>query len=819
MIFSVPGNPVILIVDDEPLNIEVLAALLSQDYRIKVATYGKMALDIAIREPQPDLILLDIMMPGMNGFDVCRALKANPKTKDIPVIFVTAAGAESESAGFDLGAVDYITKPINRLVTKLRVKAHIELAQSRKSISENLSFLSNMIENAPLSVSVLSANHQWLLLNKVALALKECQNLEQANQQNPFLFIDEAERDNFISICQSVFAGNSQELQIHFIGMQGTRRCLEIRLSPIYDAHGKIIALLSLGVDITESQKVQTRLRLLAKVFESSQEGIVIADLNGDIIDINPAFKRITGYSRAEVLGSQLALQHFGVQNEGLHDSMWQAVNEAGQWQGEIINRKKNGDLFSEWLSVTLIKDQDGKPEHYLGVFSGITLIKKHEKDLKKMAHYDVLTGLPNRLSLDEEMQQVIAMSDQERNSIAICYFDLDGFKSVNDNFGVKTGDAVLIEWAKRISHGIRRTDTVFRVGGDEFVILFCGIDTKSECTALLEKLLESVSHKMAVDKVTRQVTASVGVTLYPNDNDNPDMLLRHAYQAMCTAKIAGKNSYHFFDVDEDQRMRHLNSEQRRIRQALTRGEFELFYQPKINFHDHSVMGAEALIRWRHPERGVLSPAEFLPHIYQTDLEINVGEWVIATALAQQSQWYQQGVNIELSINISGSHLLTPDFAAHLQKELAQYPDLPTGTLQIEILETAALEDFSAAIKSMQSCQQLGVNFALDDFGTGYSSLTYLWKLPASTLKIDQGFVFNMLTDDASHAIVVAVMALAKSFSRKVVAEGVETAEQYAALAEMGCHAAQGYLIAKPMPANDFYAWYQAKAIVYNTRL
>jgi len=815
MIFSEQGKPIVLVVDDEPINIQVLAGLLSSDYQIKVATHGEMALHIARQEPQPDLILLDIMMPDMNGFEVCKALKADPSTHAIPVIFITAAGPESESTGFDLGAVDYISKPINRQVTKLRVKAHIDLVCSQKTISENLGFLNNMIENAPLAISVLSKDYQWLLLNKISLALRHCQDIDQANQGDTFDFIDANERENYRHINQQVLEGHKQELQVHTVDKQGGRRSFDVRLSPLYDSHEQVIAVLALAADITERQQAQTRLRLLAKVFENSQEGIVIADLNGHIIDVNYSFKYITGYSRLDVLGKHLAKQSFGVEDETAHSDIWRTINQTGQWQGQVVNRKKNGELLSEWLSVTLIKDEHDKPEHYLAVFSGIKLLKKHERDLNKIAHYDVLTGLPNRSSLDEKMKQAIEQSDCGKSSLAICYFDLDGFKRINDNFGAETGDKVLIEWAQCLSHAVRKTDTVFRVGGDEFVILFCGVDNQQQCRVLLEKLLKSITNKITVNDTFYPITASIGVTLYPNDNDNPDMLLRHAHQAMCSAKISGKNRYYFFDVDEEQRLRHLNSEQKRIHQALKNGELELFYQPKINFHDQTVMGAEALIRWRHPERGVLSPVKFLPQIDHTPLEINVGEWVIATALAQQQVWHQQGLHLELSINISASHLQTVDFVSYLKQELNKYPELPADSLQIEILETAALDDFSVAIKTMQACQQLGVGFALDDFGTGYSSLAYLCKLPVNTIKIDQSFVFNMLTDEASHAVIVGIMALAKSFSREVVAEGIETAEQYAALAEMACHIAQGYLIAKPMPADEFYPWYQARSDIH----
>ena len=807
MIFSVSTKPVVLIVDDEPINIEVLAALLNSDYLIKVATDGNTAIDIARRDPQPDLILLDIMMPDLDGFEVCKQLKDKPETKDIPVIFVTAAGSQSESTGFDLGAVDYITKPINRLVTQLRVKAHIELVRSRKNIKETLGFLTSMIENAPLAVSILSPDHQWLLLNKVSLELQECQNLHQANQQDPSDFIDEQEQDSYRLATQIALTGINQQLQVHAVGIKGKRRLLEIRLTPLFDAHGKVIAVLSLGVDITENQQVQTRLRLLAKVFENSVEGIVIADLQGRILDVNPGFKKITGYSCLDVLDNKMGLQNFKVQ--GSDTSMWQSLNGNDQWQGEIVNYKKNGDKMLEWLSVTLINDEQGKPEHYLGVFSSMTLLEKHQKDLTQVANYDALTGLPNRLLFDEKLKQVISECDSQKSSLAICYFDLDGFKLINDTLGSTAGDAVLIECAQRISRVLGEMDMVARVGGDEFVLLFRGIHTIREYSVRLKQVLESIAKDININDNSCRITASVGVTLYPHDNDEPDMLLRHAHQAMCAAKVSGKNRYQFFDVDEDRRMRSMNSELQRIRQGIEQSEFELFYQPKINFNNDTVIGAEALIRWRHPERGLLSPAHFLPQIEQTDLEIILGEWVIAAALAQQGLWYKLGLTLELSINMSANHLQQPGFIVNFQQQLDQYPEFSNGAIQIEILETTALEHLDSAIKTIEAGHNLGVNFALDDFGTGYSSLAYLCKLPAGTIKIDQSFVRDMLIDEASYGMVVGIISLAKTFSREIVAEGVETAQQYTALAIMGCDIAQGYFIAKPMPANEFYTWIQ----------
>ncbi|MDZ4201186.1 MAG: EAL domain-containing protein [Gallionella sp.] len=433
--------------------------------------------------------------------------------------------------------------------------------------------------------------------------------------------------------------------------------------------------------------------------------------------------------------------------------------------------------------------------------------VSERTVQLEQMAHYDMLTGLPNRALLADRMGQALAQCRRDHKRLAVCYIDLDGFKPVNDTAGHDVGDKVLIEITARLKQMLRGGDTVARIGGDEFVLLLMGQNTHAECQGTLERLLTAMSSPITVGERSFTLSASIGVTFYPDDDVDADTLLRHADHTMYIAKQSGKNCYHFFDPENDQRTRSYQTALVLIRHGLNHGEFELFYQPKVDMKSKRLVGAEALIRWRHPERGLLAPAEFLHIVEGTEVEVEMGEWVIATALQQLKAWHEQGVHLELSVNISAHHLQSPRFVERLKEMLLAHPELPHGSLQIEVLETTALQDVAKIAKVIETCHQVGVGFALDDFGTGYSSLSYLSNLPVDTLKIDQSFVRDMMDDKGDHAIVQGVIALAKAFERRTVAEGVETDQHYQALLDVNCEIAQGYGIGRPMPADEFDAW------------
>ncbi len=560
--------------------------------------------------------------------------------------------------------------------------------------------------------------------------------------------------------------------------------------------------------DITQRKLTEQQLQLAASVYANTHDGIIITDKDATIVDVNSAFTRITGFSRAEVLGKKPNVLRSGHQDAAFYEAMWQQLLTHGHWSGEIWNCKKDGTLYPEWLNISCVRNSDHEITHYIGAFADISLLKHHEQQLKRMAYYDPLTGIPNRVLLSDRMHQAIAHCLRHSCQFAVCYLDLDAFKPINDQFGHDLGDVLLVEIAQQIKAVLRESDTIARLGGDEFVLLLLDIAKTEECLVMIQRILTTINQPLILQEHHMQISASIGITIFPLDQADPDTLLRHADQAMYQAKQAGKNRFHLYDSALDQQLQSRQTLLDRIALGLEQCEFLLYYQPKVDMCSGKVIGAEALIRWQHPEKGILAPAYFLPIIEHSPLEIKVGEWVIETALRQLEQWRLAGINLEVSVNIHGKHLQQHDFVENLKQSLLRYPKLPLGCLQIEVLETAALEDFALVSHVINACCELGVSFALDDFGTGYSSLTYLRHLPAATIKIDQTFVRDILEDEGDQAIVQSIIALASTFKRQTVAEGVETDEHFRVLKVLGCQFAQGYGIARPMPAEAFPQWY-----------
>ena len=443
-----------------------------------------------------------------------------------------------------------------------------------------------------------------------------------------------------------------------------------------------------------------------------------------------------------------------------------------------------------------------------LVIFNDLSEHHSHAQELDRLAHYDTLTGVANRALLGDRLHQAIAQTQRSSELLAVCYLDLDGFKPINDHYGHEAGDQMLVEIAKRLGHCLRGSDTLGRLGGDEFVILLLGLERIEECEAALQRILEAIKQPVCLAGNTVSVSASIGVSLYPLDHADPDTLLRHADQAMYEAKHAGKNRYHLFDSANDREARQHRDFVERIQLALERDELLLHYQPKVDMRQGRVIGIEALVRWQHPERGLLPPGAFLPSIENCEAIVALGDWVIGEALRQSVAWRAAGLAIPVSVNIAARHLQQADFVSRLKAHLAAHAELPTSAcLELEVLETTALEDMGHISGVISACRELGVRFALDDFGTGYSSLSYLRRLPADTLKIDQSFVRDMLDDPEDRAIVEGIIRLAQTFGRTVIAEGVESVAVGQMLLALGCTQAQGYGIARPMPAEQVLPW------------
>ncbi|MCP3870556.1 MAG: EAL domain-containing protein [Gammaproteobacteria bacterium] len=559
--------------------------------------------------------------------------------------------------------------------------------------------------------------------------------------------------------------------------------------------------------DITEQKQAEARLQLAASVFTHAREGIMITDATGTIIEVNNTFSVITGYSREDAVGQNPRILQSGRHTQDFYAAMWQSLVEKSHWYGEVWNCRKNGEIFVEMLNISAVQDAASETKNYVALFTDITAMKEHQQQLEHIAHYDVLTGLPNRVLLADRLQQAMNQSERREQSLAVAYLDLDGFKAVNDTHGHKVGDELLIALSQRMNEALREGDTLARISGDEFVAVLVDMEKTIDYEPVLTRLLKGAADPVTVGNATLQVSASIGVTLYPQDGGDADQLMRHADQAMYVVKQAGKDRYHLFDVHQDAATKTQRESLDAIHSALDHQEFVLYYQPKVNMKNGEVIGSEALIRWQHPERGLVPPGDFLPIIENHPVSVELGEWVIDTALAQMTKWHTAGLDIPISVNVGARQLQEHGFVPRLSAALARYPDVKPGWLELEILETSALEDIAEVSSIMHACREIGVSFALDDFGTGYSSLTYLKRLPADLLKIDQSFVSGMLDDPDDRAIVTGVIGLAVAFKREVIAEGVETIAHGTQLLPMGCILAQGYGIARPMPAAEMPAW------------
>jgi diguanylate cyclase (GGDEF)-like protein/PAS domain S-box-containing protein len=563
--------------------------------------------------------------------------------------------------------------------------------------------------------------------------------------------------------------------------------------------------------DVTQQLQSDKRLQLLATVFSHAREGIVITNAQGEIVEVNDTFTEITGYTREDAVGQKPHnLLASSRNSESFYAQRAAALESKGYWIGEVWSRRKNGEVFAEILTISAVKDADGTVQNYVALFTDITQQKEHQRQLEHIAHYDTLTGLPNRVLLADRLQTAMANCQRQAASLAVAFLDLDGFKSVNDRYGHRTGDEFLVVLSQRMKEALRDEDTLSRIGGDEFVVVMSNLHGPQDYEPVLQRLLQAAANPVVIGHLSLQVSTSIGVTLYPQDGSDADVLLRHADQAMYVAKQSGKDRFHLFDVAKDTAVKTERETLEHMEKALENDEFVLYYQPKVNLTTGVVVGAEALIRWRHPERGLLQPAEFLPIIENQPVSLKLGEWVLTTALAQAAQWAAQGLPMPVSVNISAIQMQDAGFVRFVRASLARHPQLAAGCLELEILETTALEDMAKVSQTMRACQQMGVRFTLDDFGTGYSSLTYLKRLPAESLKIDRSFVHNMLSDRDDLAIVQGVIGLANTFKREVVAEGVETQAHGAMLLSLGCPLVQGDGLARPMPGTAFPAWAQA---------
>lgn len=555
------------------------------------------------------------------------------------------------------------------------------------------------------------------------------------------------------------------------------------------------------------SQNLNSQLSLAAAVFDNALEGILVTDAERRIVTANRAVSRATGYSLEEIIGRNPRIFSSGRQGAEFYQRMWESLSSAGQWQGEIWNQRKNGEIYPEWLSIVAIRDDAGAVSNYLAIFTDVTERKKIEDELNRLAHYDALTGLPNRLLFLDRVNHALGSARRDGRQIALLFIDLDRFKAVNDNFGHAVGDQLLAEVARRLQESVRSGDTVARFSGDEFCIVMDYIADPEQAARLAQKLIRQLTEPVVLDNTGHLITASIGISLYPTDGDDADTLLRNADMAMYQVKQLGRSDYQFY-VNDLSISTHRNLKlEYDLRSAVGNDELLLHYQPKISLLDDSVVGLEALLRWRHPARGMVPPGEFIPLAEESGLILDISEWVIWEVCRQLREWKDAGMPVvRTAVNISGRQIVRPLFMHGIERAVAVHGVNP-DCIELELTESILMDNTELTIAKLQRLRSSRFHLSIDDFGTGYSSLAYIKRFDIDDIKIDRSFIRDITSDPNDAAIVKAIIAMAQKLNLSVVAEGVETEEQVHFLRECGCDQAQGFYWSKPLPADEAMAF------------
>ncbi|MDE2622540.1 MAG: EAL domain-containing protein [Betaproteobacteria bacterium] len=678
------------------------------------------------------------------------------------------------------------------------------VAQLRESESK----YRRLVENLPDTVYIYSSQRGGLFYSPQAETLLG-HSLEYLHD-HPFIWNASIHPDDRPAVEQVIHeAGQNRVFSVAYRlrDARGEWKWVLDRAVEIRSQDGESI-IEGIAKDITDLKNSEEQIRKLSQAVEQSPSSITITDLDGNIVYVNQAFLDKTGYAPEEVLGRNSRLLKSGKTPRSTYEDLWNHLLAGKSWQGEFINRKKSGEDYFVAVLISPIRDAEGHATGYLSIKNDITEKKRTEEQLSYLAHFDQLTGLPNRVLLQDHFNYALHMAERATEPMAIMFLDLDHFKDVNDTLGHSIGDRLLVEVAKRILEGLRAVDTVSRLGGDEFIFILPGCDANG-AAQVADKLLDTVAAPCWIGPHELVITPSIGIAMYPEDGKDMETLSQNADAAMYQAKQGGRNGYRFFtqtmQVHSARNLRLSND----LRQALARRQLAVHYQPQISLQDHRVVGVEALLRWQHPELGAISPAEFVPIAEDIGLIIPIGEWVLRTAAAQMKNWIERGFPaMKLAVNLSAVQFRHARLLESISDILSAV-GLPPSLLELELTEAVAMGDPATAVAVMEGLNERGIRLSIDDFGTGYSSLSYLKRFRISRLKIDQSFVRDVPDDPEDSMIVSTIINLARSLGMRTIAEGVETERQADFLKAQGCDEVQGYYYSKPLPVAELEAFLQ----------
>ncbi|MCM3270567.1 bifunctional diguanylate cyclase/phosphodiesterase [Paenibacillus elgii] len=702
-----------------------------------------------------------------------------------------------------------------RILQRYNVRLRHE-ADRRRSSEEHLRLYARVFQSAQEGIMVTDAATRIIDINQSFTRMAGYEAGELLGQ-TPCVLQSGKHDDNFYANMWACIRHGSWQGEIWCRRKDGSLFPGWLIINAVKDDHGRIVNYVGIYSDISKRKKDEQTLRMHAGVFEASHEGIMITDIEGQILSVNPSFVTITGFSAKEAVGQTPKILYSGQHDKAFYQHMWTTIRRTGSWQGEIWNKRKSGGLYPQWLTIKAIKDEHGDVRAYAGIFSDITERKKAEEDLRYLAHYDGLTGLPNRYHFQNQLQAALQEAQQTGSMVGVLFIDLDRFKVINDSLGHDIGDQLLMQAGQRLLQSVEAPQIVSRFGGDEFTIILPHLRDPEEATAVADTVLADLAQKFHVAEHDFYITGSVGISLYPKDGSDMETLLRHADSAMYAAKES-RNEYRLYMPKWTEKLPRQLMLENGLRAATEAGELEVYYQPQMDCRTGRLTGLEALTRWNHPVMGLLSPQEFIPVAEEIGMIADMDEWVLEKVCMQHVRWEEVlGYPVKVAVNLSARQLNRPHLPERIQQILQRH-EVDPSQLEIEITESAGLTKAEATIRLLKELRRIGVGTAIDDFGTGHSALAYLKKFDFSVLKIDKTFIRGLDHDPVNRALVQAIVDMAHALGLRTVAEGVETEAELARLKQIGCDTVQGYLLSRPLPAREIEAFLASKGTPqYNT--
>ncbi|MDB5777030.1 MAG: hypothetical protein JWP38_3163 [Herbaspirillum sp.] len=835
----------VLVVDDIDQNRYLLRVLLeSNDYQVDCARDGAEALAMAEATP-PDLLITDILMPVMDGFSLCREWKKHQRLKHVPLMFYTATYTDfnDEIYADSLGADAFLIKPAEPDVLLMVVRDLLE--RQGEAVQPTLSADDGVVLKQYNSVLIHKLEQKVDQLETATVLARESEErltlaleaqdagiwdwdllanrITRSQTHNRLFGVEAAQFDGSYGSFRACIhpkdiAAFDEKLQIalrdrtsfnveyRIVWPDRSIHWISSRGRAYYDQAGVPVRMCGVVFEISELKKNEEQMRLAAEFFASSQEAIVITDTRDRIVSVNAAFCHSTGYTQEEATGLRTAILKSDSQDPEFFISMKDSLKQNGKWSGELINKRKDGSTYPARLSISAVASDTGKVSHYVGIISDMTTYREAEDRIQYMAYFDALTGLPNRTLLSDRATRAIATAQRDHQSLSLLFLDLDQFKTINDSLGHSTGDAVLQAVAGRLKLLLRDADTVARYGGDEFTLLLPETDCDG-AAQVADKVIVAMKEPVKVGIHSLVIGASIGISCFPTDASEFESLLRNADIALFRAKAAGRNNFQFFTSEMNEHAKSRLALELALRSALNNHEFLLHYQPQFELANGKLIGYEALLRWQHPEQGIISPVEFIPIAEMNGMIIPIGEWVLNEACRQAKQWQLDGhAPVVIAVNLSAVQIRQANIVQMVRHAL-QSSGLKPEYLELELTESMLFENIDTVLTQLFILKQIGVRLSIDDFGTGYSSLSYLKRLPIDKLKIDKSFVANLSDDHGSRAIALAIVSMAHSLRLSVTAEGIEHSAQARILTDMHCNDGQGFFYARPMPARQIESW------------